>query len=147
MPETLHSIGPVDRLSAIPLFAGIEREGVARVLETARRLYFKAGEVVLHAGDARAILYVVEAGLVFLAPGSDVREPHRPRLVETGHVLNQRAYIAGDPAPQRAVAAMPAVVVVLDRKRIAHVEPTRVGRTLMLNAVRMIAPSAAKVAA
>lgn len=147
MPETLHSIGPVDRLAASPLFAGIETEGVARVLETARRLYFKAGEVILHAGDTRTMMYIVEAGLVFLAPGSDVRDPHRPKLVETGHVLNQRAYITSDPAPQRAVAAMASVVVVLDRKKIAHVEPGRVGRAVMLNAVRMISPAAAKVAA
>lgn len=146
MPETLHTLGPVERLAASPLFAGIELEGVARVLEHARRIYYKAGEIILHTGDTRSIMYLVEAGLVFLAPGSDVRDPQRPRLLEPGQVLNQRAYVTGDPSPQRAVAAMPAIVVVLDRKSMAHVEPTKVSRALMMNAVRMISPATARAA-
>lgn len=146
MPETLHAIGPVDRLSASPLFAGIEPGGVARILEHARRIYYQAAEIILHSGDTRSIMYLVEAGLVFLAPGSDVRDPHHPRLLEPGQVLNQRAYVTGDPAPQRAVAAMPAIVVVLDRKAMAHVEPVKVSRALMMNAVRMICPATARAA-
>jgi CRP-like cAMP-binding protein len=146
MPELLHTIGPVDRIARTSLFAGIPREGVGRILERARRCYYKAGETILSAGDIDPVLYFVEAGLVFLSPSHNMKDPAGARLVESGDAVNQRAYLCGDPAQQRAVAAMPSIVIAFNRRAVAHVEPVAVSRKLMVNAMKMLGEPLARAA-
>ena len=144
MPETLHTLGPVGRIAESPLFAGLDSHAVARILELASRAYFKAGETVIEHSTREPILYVVEAGLLFLAPAPHVEVPLRSRLSEPGEVLNQRSYLCGDLSLQRAVAALPSIVVAIDRREIQKLEarePALVKR-LAVNAVRTLMPDA-----
>lgn len=144
MPETLHTIGPVDRIASNPLFAGLDSHAVARILELSFRAYFKAGETVIEHSSRDPILYIVEAGLLFLAPAPHAEVSVRSRLTEPGDVLNQRSYLCGDLSQQRAVAALPSIVIALDRREVQKLEvrePALVKR-LAVNAVRTLMPDA-----
>lgn len=144
MPETLATLGPVDRIASNPLFAGLDRQAVARILELSSRWYFKAGETVIEHATRDPILYIVEAGLLFLAPAPHAEVPVRSRLTEPGDVLNQRSYLCGDLSLQRAVAAVPSIVVAIDRRDIARLEAREpaVAKRLAVNAVRTLMPDA-----
>jgi len=141
MAETLHAIGPVERIANNPLFAGLEPQAVARVLEMATRTYHRAGETVIEHSTTQPVLYIVEAGLLFLVPRDG---DGRSRLSEPGEVLNQRGYLCGDASPQRAVAVLPSIVIALDRRDVAELEgrePALVKR-IAVNAVRSLMPDA-----
>lgn len=142
MPETLHTLGPVDRIASNPLFAGLDGKAVGRILEHAYRLYYRAGETVIEHSTRDPILYIVEAGLLFLARGPHSEEELRSRLTEPGDVLNQRSYLCGDVSQQRAVAALPSIVISIDRRDIQKLEATAPAlvKRLAVNAVRTLMP-------
>lgn len=144
MPEMLHTLGPVARIASNPLFAGLEPKAVGRILECAARSYYKAGETVLEHSTREPVLYIVEAGLLFLAPAPHAEIELRSRLTEPGDVLNQRSFLCGDLSLQRAVAALPSIVISIDRRDLHQLEAREpaVIKRLTVNAVRTLMPEA-----
>ena len=143
MAETLHAIGPVGRIAHNPLFTGLDDQAVARVLEVASRTYHKQGETVFEHTSTDPVLYIVEAGLLFLVPSPRL-EGLRSRLTEPGEVLNQRSYLCGDASTHRGVAALPSIVIAIDRRDLAKMERKEpaVVKRIAVNAVRTLMPEA-----
>ena len=54
----------IGRLRAIPLFAGLDEEALARIAELATEVEARAGQVLTRANDPGAGMFVVEEGTV-----------------------------------------------------------------------------------
>ncbi len=53
-----------ESLKAVPIFAGLEDRAIALVIERARRVAAKAGEVIVTEGEPGNTFYVIESGRV-----------------------------------------------------------------------------------
>ncbi|HZO62959.1 MAG TPA: cyclic nucleotide-binding domain-containing protein [Gaiellaceae bacterium] len=65
----------VDRLRELPLFAGLDRAALERVVEVSSELALPAGQVLMRADDPGAGMLVIEEGTVVVeAPGGQTIE-------------------------------------------------------------------------
>jgi len=82
-------------LAAVPLFAAMGPDQMARLAETASMRHLEAGEWLFHQGDPGDSLYVVIAGSVDI-----VAEQPAPQVVRTlprGQCIGELALITGEP--------------------------------------------------
>ena len=64
-----------------PLFAGVDKRTLHRVVEQATHRTYAAGETIVHQGDAASALYLVLSGRVSITREAD---GHETKLVEQG---------------------------------------------------------------
>ena len=82
-------------LAAVPLFAALSAEQLARLAGTAEMLRLRAGEWLFHQGDGGDSLYVVTAGSVDLV--AELGAPSVFRTLGRGQCVGELAILTGEP--------------------------------------------------
>lgn len=90
----------VERLGGIPIFAGLDREGLERVAAIATEFEVPKGQVLIEQGQAGTGLFIIEEGTarVELAGGGSIE--HGP-----GSFFGELAVLADSPRSARVMVA------------------------------------------
>ncbi len=94
-----------DRLVELWLFADVPGEDLAQLLDAARVVSYRGGDVIFREGDAADGLYVVAAGTIRIAAASLRGGPVLLTTVEVGEVFGEIGVIYGQSRSGSAIAA------------------------------------------
>jgi len=107
-----------------PLFAGLPRDDVEAVLETARRRTFAKGEVVFHAGDPGDSLHLVVKGRFAVRVMTPVGDVATLSIRRPGESFGEMALVEPDSHRSATVQALePAETLALAYSQLGHVRP------------------------
>jgi CRP-like cAMP-binding protein len=99
-------------LAALPLFAGLERDGLSTLADRARERSFRPGQLLFSAGSQPAGLLVILEGRVRVVRGRDARQ----QVIHDegpGGALGEIPVFGGGTYPATAVAAEPTRCVLI----------------------------------
>jgi di/tricarboxylate transporter/CRP-like cAMP-binding protein len=101
--------------SAIPVFSGLDRIGLAKLIPTLQQIRLDAGEVLYKAGDDGDAFYVVVDGIirVFVAPGGESSEI---ACLGPGDGFGEMALLTGEPRTNDIEAQTDALLLRLSRE-------------------------------
>jgi anion transporter len=102
----------VDTLRAVPLFAGLPRDTLARVVGELDEVEVAAGDVIVEEGATGDALYVVSQGTVEIRVGGDGLSALGP-----GEWFGEMALLTGDARSATVIAFTPAVLLRLPKAR------------------------------
>jgi CRP-like cAMP-binding protein len=71
MPGMVDASSMTDALAAVPLFAGLDADGLAGLAQGMRIRRFRRGETVFHVGDPGDALFIVMAGSIKITLPAD----------------------------------------------------------------------------
>ena len=101
----------------IPLFEGLSRVDVARIVPELDEIALEPGEVLLHQGDPGDALFIVRSGLLqaelAASDGATVLETLGP-----GQVIGEVALLSGEPRTATVRAVEPSTVWRLSRQKL-----------------------------
>jgi CRP/FNR family cyclic AMP-dependent transcriptional regulator len=105
----------IEALRKVPLFAGLSRRDLARVLELSGEVEFVRGTIIVEAGDRARDFYVLLGGRARLSvPG------RRTAVLGPGDYFGEMSVLDGQPRSATIVAE-------------THVSALRIGRSAFLN--------------
>src|SRR5919199_1913823 len=115
-PDMERSVAMVDYLQ-IPLFEGLSRVDVARIVPELDEIALEPGEVLLHQGDPGDALFIVRSGLLqaelAASDGATVLE-----MLGPGQVIGEVALLSGEPRTATVRAVEPSTVWRLSRQKL-----------------------------
>ena len=104
-----------------PIFTGVPREHVDRVLTSARRRTFARGEVVFHEGDPADTLHLVRAGRFAVRVTSQYADSAVLAVVGPGRIFGELALLSpGAPRSATVAALEPAETLALHQHDFAR---------------------------
>jgi CRP/FNR family cyclic AMP-dependent transcriptional regulator len=95
---------PIQLLSGVPLFSGLEREQLADLACRVRQAVFQKGETILQRDEPGDCLYVIHEGKVRIELPSHDGPPVVLRVLERGEFFGELALLDGKPRSASAVA-------------------------------------------
>jgi len=104
-----------DALSAVPLFAGLDADGLADLARGMRVRRFRRGETVFHVGDPGDALFIVMAGSIKITLPADTGDEAILATLRSGDFFGELALLDGAPRSATAVAIEPTETYVLSR--------------------------------
>jgi CRP-like cAMP-binding protein len=117
----------LDALSAIPFFAGLDREALERVASSMRARRFRRGEVIFHLGDPGDALFVIVEGEVKISLPSETGDEAILATLRIGDVFGELALLDGAPRSASATAMIATETVVLPRDKFRELIATEAG--------------------
>jgi CRP/FNR family cyclic AMP-dependent transcriptional regulator len=104
-----------DALAAVPLFAGLDAEGLADLARGMRVRRFRRGETVFHLGDPGDALFIVMAGSIKITLPADTGDEAILATLRAGDFFGELALLDGAPRSATAVAIEATETYVLSR--------------------------------
>ena len=109
------SASMTDALAAVPLFSGLEPDGLADLARGMRVRRFRRGETVFHVGDPGDALFIVMAGSIKITLPADTGDEAILATLRSGDFFGELALLDGAPRSATAVAIEPTETFVLSR--------------------------------
>ncbi len=106
-----------DALAAVPLFAGLDAEGLAGLAKGMRVRRFRRGETVFHLGDPGDALFIVMAGSIKIVLPADSGDEAILATLRAGDFFGELALLDGAPRSATAIAIEPTETFILARER------------------------------
>ncbi|HWI41628.1 MAG TPA: SLC13 family permease [Verrucomicrobiae bacterium] len=121
---------PGNGYSSIPLFRGLDRVDLARLVPRLGRIVMKKGETVFSKGDTGDSLFIIVDGRVRINISNEKGETRETRFLGLGEFFGEMALLTGEPRSATVVAETD--VVFLRLFRSAFEELTRKHNSLAL---------------
>lgn len=120
-------------LSTLPFFVGLDRAAINDILKQMRPSFFEEGDHICDEGDVGDRMFIIERGLVEVIVGQDQKVVN---VIRPGDVVGEMAVLTDEPRSATLIAAMPTLVLELDRAGFADA----IGRfpRILLNLTRML---------
>jgi CRP/FNR family transcriptional regulator, cyclic AMP receptor protein len=106
-----------DALAAVPLFGGLDADGLANLLRGMRVRRFRRGETVFHVGDPGDALFIVMSGTIKITLPADTGDEAILATLRPGDFFGELALLDGAPRSATAVAIEPTETTILPRDR------------------------------
>jgi CRP-like cAMP-binding protein len=113
-----------DALAAVPLFGGLDEEGLANLIRGMRLRKFRRNETVFHLGDPGDALFIVMAGAIKITLPADTGDEAILATLRPGDFFGELALLDGAPRSATAVAIEPTETWVLPRDRFRELLAT-----------------------
>src|SRR5262245_35103746 len=105
-----------ETLLSIPLFSGLSREDIAKILGKLEEVSFPSGTVIFSQGDAGDAFYLVQSGTVQVMIGRTGDHKEVVAALGPGDWFGEMALLSGEPRAATVTAAVDAVLWRLDRQ-------------------------------
>jgi CRP/FNR family cyclic AMP-dependent transcriptional regulator len=106
-----------EALSAVPLFGGLDEEGLASLIRGMRIRKFRRGETVFHVGDPGDALFIVMAGSIKITLPADTGDEAILATLRPGDFFGELALLDGAPRSATAIAIEATETYILPRDR------------------------------
>ena len=116
MRRMVDSASMTDALAGVPLFAGLDADGLAGLARGMRVRRFRRGETVFHVGDPGDALFIVMAGSIKITLPADTGEEAILATLRPGDFFGELALLDGAPRSATAVAIEATETYVLARE-------------------------------
>ncbi|HUQ79098.1 MAG TPA: Crp/Fnr family transcriptional regulator [Patescibacteria group bacterium] len=113
-----------DALAAVPLFAGLDADGLEGLVKGMRVRRFRRGETVFHLGDPGDALFIVMAGSIKITLPADTGDEAILATLRPGDFFGELALLDGAPRSATAVAIEPTETYILARERFRELIAT-----------------------
>jgi CRP-like cAMP-binding protein len=113
-----------DALAAVPLFAGLDEEGLASLVRGMRVRRFRRAETVFHLGDPGDALFIVMSGSIKITLPADTGDEAILATLRPGDFFGELALLDGAPRSATAVAIEPTETYILARERFRELIAT-----------------------
>lgn len=113
-----------DALASVPLFAGLDSEGLAGLVKGMRVRRFRRGETVFHLGDPGDALFIVMSGSIKITLPADTGEEAILATLRPGDFFGELALLDGAPRSATAVSIEPTETFILARDRFRELIAT-----------------------
>jgi CRP-like cAMP-binding protein len=113
-----------DALAAVPLFAGLDADGLASLARGMRIRRFRRAETVFHLGDPGDALFVVMSGSIKITLPADTGDEAILATLRPGDFFGELALLDGAPRSATAVAIEPTETYILARDRFRELITT-----------------------
>ncbi len=113
-----------DALAAVPLFAGLDADGLEGLAKGMRVRRFRRGETVFHLGDPGDALFIVMAGSIKITLPADTGDEAILATLRPGDFFGELALLDGAPRSATAVAIEPTETYILARERFRELIAT-----------------------
>ena len=113
-----------DALAGVPLFAGLDEEGLASLVRGMRIRRFRRSETVFHVGDPGDALFVVMSGSIKITLPADTGDEAILATLRPGDFFGELALLDGAPRSATAVAIEPTETFILARDRFRELIAT-----------------------
>jgi CRP/FNR family cyclic AMP-dependent transcriptional regulator len=104
-------------LAAVPLFGGLDGEGLASLARGMRIRRFRRSETIFHVGDPGDALFIVMAGSTKITLPADSGDEAILATLRPGDFFGELALLDGAPRSATAVAIEPTETYILPRDR------------------------------
>ncbi|MDQ3127532.1 MAG: Crp/Fnr family transcriptional regulator [Chloroflexota bacterium] len=111
-------------LAAVPLFAGLDADGLEGLAKGMRVRRFRRGETVFHLGDPGDALFIVMAGSIKITLPADTGDEAILATLRPGDFFGELALLDGAPRSATAVAIEPTETYILARERFRELIAT-----------------------
>lgn len=106
-----------DALSAVPLFGGLDEDGLEGLIRGMRVRKFRRGETVFHVGDPGDALFIVMSGSIKITLPADTGDEAILATLRPGDFFGELALLDGAPRSATAIAIEPTETYILPRER------------------------------
>jgi len=106
-----------DALAAIPVFGGLDEEGLSNLSRGMRIRRFRRGETVFHVGDPGDALFIVMSGSIKITLPADSGDEAILATLRPGDFFGELALLDGAPRSATAIAIEATETYVLPRDR------------------------------
>ena len=106
-----------DALAAVPLFGGLDEEGLSSLLHGMRIRRFRRNETVFHLGDPGDALFIVMSGSIKITLPADSGDEAILATLRPGDFFGELALLDGAPRSATAIAIEPTETYILPRDR------------------------------
>jgi CRP-like cAMP-binding protein len=113
-----------DALAGVPLFAGLDSDGLSNLVKGMRVRRFRRGETVFHVGDPGDALFVVMLGSIKITLPADTGDEAILATLRPGDFFGELALLDGAPRSATAVAIEPTETYILARDRFRELITT-----------------------
>jgi CRP/FNR family cyclic AMP-dependent transcriptional regulator len=113
-----------DSLAAVPLFAGLDEDGLASLMRGMRVRRFRRGETVFHVGDPGDALFIVMSGSIKITLPADSGDEAILATLRPGDFFGELALLDGAPRSATAIANEATETYVLPRDRFRELVAT-----------------------
>ena len=113
-----------EALAAVPLFGGLDEEGLANLLRGMRIRRFRRNETVFHLGDPGDALFIVMSGSIKITLPADSGDEAILATLRPGDFFGELALLDGAPRSATAIAIEPTETYILPRDRFRELIAT-----------------------
>jgi CRP-like cAMP-binding protein len=106
-----------DALAAVPLFGGLDAEGLTNLVRGMRVRRFRRGETVFHVGDPGDALFIVMTGAIKITLPADSGDEAILATLRPGDFFGELALLDGAPRSATAIAIDATETYILPRDR------------------------------
>jgi len=106
-----------DALAAVPLFAGLDADGLASLTRGMKVRRFRRGETIFHVGDPGDALFIVMGGSIKITLPADTGDEAILATLRPGDFFGELALLDGAPRSATAVAIEATETYILPRDR------------------------------
>jgi CRP-like cAMP-binding protein len=106
-----------DALAAVPLFGGLDAEGLSNLVRGMRVRRFRRGETVFHVGDPGDALFIVMTGAIKITLPADSGDEAILATLRPGDFFGELALLDGAPRSATAIAIDATETYILPRDR------------------------------
>lgn len=111
-------------LAAVPLFAGLDDDGLVGLVQGMRIRRFRRGETVFHLGDPGDALFIVMSGSIKITLPADTGDEAILATLRPGDFFGELALLDGAPRSATAVAIEATETYILPRDRFRELIAT-----------------------
>lgn len=104
-------------LSTIPLFSGLDRINLAKLLPNLERMEFRAGDTIFRQGDQGDCLYILVQGSVRVYISSKITGDREIAVLREGECIGEVALLTGEPRSAHVEALTDLIVLRLHKHR------------------------------
>jgi CRP/FNR family transcriptional regulator, cyclic AMP receptor protein len=113
-----------DALAAVPLFAGLDADGLTSMTRGMRVRRFRRGETIFHLGDPGDALFIVMAGSIKITLPADSGDEAILATLRPGDFFGELALLDGAPRSATAVAIEATETYILPRDQFRELIAT-----------------------
>src|SRR6478736_8148461 len=113
-----------DALAGVPLFAGLDEDGLASLIRGMRVRRFRRAETVFHVGDPGDALFIVMSGSIKITLPADTGDEAILATLRPGDFFGELALLDGAPRSATAVAIEPTETYILPRAQFRELLAT-----------------------
>ncbi len=113
-----------ETLAAVPLFAGLDDDGLAGLMRGMRIRKFRRGETVFHVGDPGDALFIVVSGSIKITLPADSGDEAILATLRPGDFFGELALLDGAPRSATAIAIEATETYILARDRFRELIST-----------------------
>jgi CRP/FNR family transcriptional regulator, cyclic AMP receptor protein len=106
-----------EALTAVPLFRGLDEDGLETLMRSMRIRRFRRGETIFHVGDPGDALFIVVSGSIKITLPADTGDEAILATLRPGDFFGELALLDGAPRSATAIAIEPTETYILPRER------------------------------